>query len=405
MNAQGTSALLELVRAFARGELDKRADVGDGTEPLHRLATGLNMLGAELEVGQAKQRETALTINEVVDRYQRLFEAAFDAVTLSDFDSALFLDANPSAIALFGYSLEELHSMKGRDVAFADGGGTEDFSVSLRREGIAFEEMLFQRKDGSTFWAEHSAAAFTTREGHKRIVGVTRDISDRKRLEQTRFEVIERVMTAQEEERRRISRELHDSLGQLLSSLAMQASCVSGDSEPEVITAALGRICKLSEHAVREVRALSRRLRPPILDELGLPQAAEEHARNVAMLHAIEISVQVVGFDDEERLPANIESALYRMLQEALTNVVKHAQATVSSVLIHRFSDRVRVVVDDDGVGFAEVRAGGLGLLGMRERAKLLDGDITIECTPGGGTTLYVEVPLPPPGAKRVDSG
>jgi signal transduction histidine kinase len=143
-----------------------------------------------------------------------------------------------------------------------------------------------------------------------------------------------------------------------------------------------------------EVHDLSMRLRPRVLDDLGLAAALERLAHEWQARYKIPADV-VIQLD--ERLPGEIETALYRIVQEALTNIARHAQAKSASILIEKHGETVRAIVEDDGVGFDVSTNQGerhLGLLGMRERAELLGGTLTIESTPERGTSVFIEIPL-----------
>ena len=149
------------------------------------------------------------------------------------------------------------------------------------------------------------------------------------------------------------------------------------------------------------MRRLARGLRPSALDELGLVAALESQAAELGQARGLTVDVQTRGLDGE-RLPPPVETTLYRIIQEALTNVVKHAGARAVDVVVRRQAGAAQAIVTDDGCGFdveTALRAPGawthLGLHGMRERAALLDGAVTIESAPGEGTTIYVRIPLP----------
>jgi signal transduction histidine kinase len=197
-----------------------------------------------------------------------------------------------------------------------------------------------------------------------------------------------------EGERARISRELHDSLGQQISSLALQAASVTSQSSATAVDAALAELCRMSKRAAHEVRGLATTLRPPLLDDLGLVDAIKEYASDLGRIHVLDARVEEVGTADPVRLCASVETSLYRIVQEALGNAARHARARVVSVLVHHRSGELRLVVEDDGVGFVpgDVRS-GLGLVGMEERAKLFGGVLSIESSPGVGTAVYVSVP------------
>ena len=148
------------------------------------------------------------------------------------------------------------------------------------------------------------------------------------------------------------------------------------------------------------MRRLARGLRPGVLDELGLVPAVDQLALDHAQLHGIAVDVSAVGFG-LGRVPPAVEAALYRIIQEALTNSVKHSGARTASVVLQRRREMVQAIVSDDGCGFdvegtlrTPAARAQLGLHGMRERAALLDGTVTIESTPGEGTTIYVRVPV-----------
>jgi signal transduction histidine kinase len=166
----------------------------------------------------------------------------------------------------------------------------------------------------------------------------------------------------------------------------------------------------VTARALEEVRQLARGLRPIALDELGLAAALEQYAAEYARAQGIRVEVQVRGVE-AGRLPAAVETALYRIVQEALTNAAKHAAAQTVSIVVRRHGPAVLAIVADDGCGF-DVKAtlgtsgsrAGLGLHGMQERAASLGGSVTIESTPGEGTTVYARIPLAHPGAASDDS-
>lgn len=150
--------------------------------------------------------------------------------------------------------------------------------------------------------------------------------------------------------------------------------------------------------ALEEVHDLALQLRPSVLDDLGLPAALERYVEECRRRYRLRIDLAIHGLDGE-RLPPTVETAVYRIVQEALTNVARHAQASMASVLLERRDQSILAIVEDDGVGFdpAAVRGSGqrLGVYGMHERAELLGGSLTIESQPGSGTSLFVTIPLP----------
>ncbi len=208
-------------------------------------------------------------------------------------------------------------------------------------------------------------------------------------------DAVRRVVTAQEVERRRLARELHDETGQTLTSVMLGLKSVEeglDDHETREAVAALGRQVAATMQGVRRI-ALE--LRPKALDDFGLVSALERLTRTFSTQTGIAVDLEArLGTD--QRLPAEIETALYRIVQEGLTNVAKHAGPSRASVLVTPKNGSILLVLEDDGSGFepATVNGGGIGLEGMRERVELLEGRLTIESSKGAGTTLVVEVPV-----------
>jgi signal transduction histidine kinase len=205
---------------------------------------------------------------------------------------------------------------------------------------------------------------------------------------------LRRVVDAQEIERRRLARELHDETGQALTSIVLGLKMLDEMVNEDKLHNA---IAELREHVVttlHDVRQLAVDLRPKALDDFGLGSALEHLTSTFAEQTGIAVDLQ--NGLGERRLPGEIETTLYRIVQEALTNVVKHAQARNISILLTPREAGVAAVIEDDGKGFDPERApeGRYGLAGMRERVALLDGKITIESNEGLGTTLVVEVPV-----------
>ena len=207
-------------------------------------------------------------------------------------------------------------------------------------------------------------------------------------------DALRRVVSGQELERRRLARELHDETGQALTSILLGLSAVEEAREPDDMRVAASNLRELVVGTLQDVRRLAVQLRPKALDDFGLVAAVEHLVQTFSEATSIRVDFEAPLAD--ERLPAEVETTLYRIVQEALTNIVKHAEASRVSILLVRSSGSATVVIEDDGQGFkpAEVRDGGLGIIGMRERVELHEGRLTVESAPGSGTTLVAEVPL-----------
>lgn len=215
---------------------------------------------------------------------------------------------------------------------------------------------------------------------------------ERAERDQLRTQLLEKVIAAQEEERRRISRELHDQTGQALTSLMVRLQTMNQQCEIPTLKAQFEELRHLTAETLDEVHHLSVELRPRVLDDLGLEAALQRYVQEYHHHYPIDLDLMVVGI---ERLPPAVETALYRIVQEGLTNIARHAQAQTASVLIERRNGRVRAIIEDDGIGFDPKQTNDrLGLYGISERAELLNGTVTIESEPGQGTTIFVEVPV-----------
>ena len=207
-------------------------------------------------------------------------------------------------------------------------------------------------------------------------------------------DALRRVVAGQEVERRRLARELHDETGQALTSILLGLRAVDEAGSGDDVAQALADLRELVVATLQDVRRLAVQLRPKALDDFGLVPALERLAQTFS--ESSGIGVQLEATLGDERLPAEVETTIYRIVQEALTNVVKHAEATEVSILLVRRDSTVTAVLEDNGAGFRPevVRSDSLGLEGMRERVALHDGRLTVESAPGAGTTLRVEVPL-----------
>ena len=215
------------------------------------------------------------------------------------------------------------------------------------------------------------------------------DISER--VERDAFR---RVVEAQELERQRLARELHDETGQALTSVLLGLRSLEEANSEDELRAAATHVRELVVETLQDVRRLAVELRPKALDDFGLVPALERLADSFGEQTGIAVELESTLRD--ERLPPDVETALYRIVQEALTNVVKHARASRVSIVLSRKAGSVAAVIEDDGVGISRDRPeenGGVGLLGMRERVGLLDGRLEIESAPDRGTTIAVDVP------------
>jgi signal transduction histidine kinase len=204
-----------------------------------------------------------------------------------------------------------------------------------------------------------------------------------------------RMVDVQEAERRSISRELHDEVGQSLGALLVDLGSLSTNlPEDRVrIKERLDNMKSVAEHTVGTVRDIALLLRPSMLDDLGLVAALEWQGREVSRRSEMEVSVE--SDNVSESLPDEYKICVYRLVQEALNNAVRHAQARNAKVRVVQTEKRIAIEVSDDGAGFQPDRTRGLGILGMEERVKRLGGTLTVDSMPGRGATIKAELPLP----------
>ena len=305
-------------------------------------------------------------------------------------------------------------------------------SANARNEAFRVEYRL-RRHDGDYRWVIDSAAPRFAPDGaYLGYIGSVLDVTDEKRAEEeirrardeldlrvrertaalsealaalgrqeeVRKELLRRVVTVQEDERRRISRELHDQMGQQLTALMLRlrlAKDAAGEDSPlqEQLRWLEGHAALIS----RDVHRVALELRPTALDDLGLPEALAQYADEWTRRSGVAAELRVNGLG-EGRLPPLVETTIYRAVQEAMTNVLKHAGATRVVVTLNRLKDSASVIIEDDGKGFdgegameSDSRA-RLGLLGMRERVAFAGGTLAIESSPGAGTSVLIRIPI-----------
>jgi PAS domain S-box-containing protein len=347
-------------------------------------------------------RESEERVRLVVDRAPVMIYTARPDTTLDYLNS--------TCVKFLGLPIEKL-----RDNGWMDTAHPEDLDPALRIYYSAVEarkpfvaEYRVRNADGAYRWVLDSGVPRYGPDGSfAGYIGCVIDITERRKAEdqilesRTALEVSHQdiqqlagqMLTAHEDERRRLARELHDDLTQRLARLAIDAGrLVQGDSGNRNVLAAMrDDLVRLSE----DVHALSYRLHPSVLDDLGLVEALKAECDRVARHGALRVDVDASGVP--EALPAEASLCLFRVAQEALRNATRHAQASAVTVLLSPSGKGLQLAVSDNGRGFEPGRArrrASLGLASMRERVRLLDGELDIESTPGRGTTVVARVPV-----------
>ncbi len=227
-----------------------------------------------------------------------------------------------------------------------------------------------------------------------------------KQKETVRLMLLEKIMTVQEEERKRIARELHDETSHAISSIILGLKVLQENSEEYVRQKEITRLRELALHTLEEVHDLAWQLRPSILDKFGLKVAIESYIEEFRKKYPVEFDVIINGIDTE-RLRTDIETAIFRIIQESLTNILKYAKAKSVSVFIVRNQQMISVIIEDDGIGFhvesvlnKDFSKYNLGIRGMQERATLLGGTFNIESEIDEGTVIMVKIPLKDEGGE-----
>jgi PAS domain S-box-containing protein len=376
------------------------------------------------DITQHRKAEEALRTSE--ERLRLIVETATDFAIFTLDEQRRVTSWSPGAEILFGYSEHDIVGRSG-DLLFTPEDRAANIpqheTLTARRDGRAEDERWHLRRDGSRFYA--SGVTRPLPGDHERgYVKIARDLTDRKRMEDelkrahdrlearvaqrtaelveanaARVDLLRRLVTTQEDERRRIARELHDQMGQSLTALLLGLNSIGGRLPPDSpVHEGLRRLRAIADEIGREIHQVALELRPTVLDDLGLQPALAHYVEAWSSRTGI-----VVDFHSgqwTERLSPHCETALYRVAQEALTNVARHAHARQVSVVLDRRDRDLLLIIEDDGMGFdvdAAVDAarghGRLGLLGMRERLAAVGGTLDIESSSGSGTTIFARAP------------
>ena len=347
-----------------------------------------------LEVAQQELQATG-------ERYRELFESASDAIWLHDLEGNI-VAANKASAALTGYSLEKLSTIKPRNL-FAKSclESINHIEDSLLKNGASghLSEVKIIRKDKSEAHVQLSTNPIFI---SGQIVGfqhIARDITEQKRMQENLRFYLHQVTRAQEEERKRIAREIHDESVQSLASLAHKIEAIATEKGrlPKDVIHYLKGLWSETKNIMDGLRRFSHELRPGVLDQVGLGSALELLVEELNREQNISTSLEISG--SERRLEPEVELALFRIAQEALSNVRRHSEAKKAAIKLLFTNRKVKLTVSDDGRGFQLPKVlgdlateGKLGLVGMQERTHLLNGKFSIESIVGKGTKVVVEV-------------
>ncbi len=360
--------------------------------------------GVQRDITDRKRAEQSLRASE--ERFRATFDNAGIGMALVDLEGHP-LKSNPALQRMLGYSDEELNGMAFTEFTHRDD-RVRDFETHLelaqgKRDRYEMEKRYIT-KDGRVIWGRLTVSLVRGMNGRpEHVVAMVEDVTERKQAAhelQRSFEQLRalaaRLESVREEERKRVAREIHDGLGQALTAIKLDLASLTGDlSEDQGARAQkAASIMKLADETIQLVRRISTELRPGILDDLGLLAAVEWAAEEFETRTGTECRLKLPPDDidiDPERA-----TAVFRILQETLTNVARHAGASQVDVRLAEQNGDLCLEVHDNGKGIGEAQlasGGSLGILGMRERAVLLKGELTIRGDPGKGTTVSVRIP------------
>lgn len=360
-----------------------------------------------LKHSEEKPRSTELALKVSELRYRRLFETAQDGILILNADSGKIDDVNPFLTDMLGYSREQLLGNKLWDIVpFKDVDASKAEFRELQREAyVRYDDVPLETSAGKSINVEFVSNIYKV--NLDRVVQCNiRDITKRRQAEKKlkeysrKLQVLSRrLVEAQETERKNIARELHDEIGQALTVMQLNLQALLQSPESKTLAPRLKESLEVVEHVLEQVHDISFNLRPLILDDLGLEPALRWFTKRQAALVGLQAKFKADLL--KQRLDPVIETECFRVAQEALTNVVRHAQAKTLSVELRKEAGQLHLRVHDDGIGFdvgavreQAVRGASLGLLSMEERAALAGGGLKFTSAPKQGTKVHAWFPL-----------
>jgi PAS domain S-box-containing protein len=386
---------------------------------------------AELEALESERARVQKALQDSEERYRALYEENPSMYFTVD-PEGIVRSVNPFGARQLGYEVAELEGQPVLNVFHPEDRDKvrEQLEACLRQPRKVLDwEFRKIRKDGAVMWVREMARAVRNAQGNAVVLIVCEDITGRRRVEeelkQAHDEMEQRVrertaalrdseaalrrsqdelralagrlLTAQEDERRRLAREMHDDLTQRLAALAMRCGKIAAGStaKSSTVQEEMSAVCRELQDLSSDAQAFSRRLHPAILEDLGLVDALQASVDAFTAATGIPATLRTRGVPED--LPKELALPLYRIAQEALRNVEKHASAPSATISLLALEGELTLSIEDTGGGFdrAAVRGGGgLGLASMEERARLIGAEFIVDARPGDGTVIEVRVPL-----------
>lgn len=371
------------------------------TDREHALVEAGIALASELELDAILHKLVATAATLTGARYAALGVIGDDGASLDRFVTHGLTDAEhavigvpPEGRGVLGAVIREARPIRLRDLT-RDSAAVgfppnhppmrSFLGVPILLRGSVYGNLYLTEKEGGEDFTEEDQDLTTLLAAQAAVA-----IENARRVER---DALARAVEAQETERRRLARELHDGTGQALTSILLGLSSVERSATLEEARAAAVGLRELVVSTLQDVRRLAVELRPKALDDFGLGPALERLGQSVRETSGVD--VQVGAHLSGARLPADVETAVYRIAQEALANVLRHAAAAHASIVVTRREGSASIVIEDDGRGFdVSAPVEGMGLAAMRERVRLLDGTMAVESRRGRGTTIIVELPI-----------
>lgn len=336
--------------------------------------------------------------------YRYLFANASDAIWVHDMEGRMLV-ANKACEKLTGYNRRELVGMRASRFLTPESLDTAREVRHKLFDGETLEQPYEQRlvrKDGKTRILMMATSLVVIGGEVKGFQHIARDVTEEKEMQENMRYYVQQITRVQEDERKRIARELHDDMAPLLLLLLQRLDAISSRPRPKLpdwLKKELEGARKQAVEALEGLRRCAQDLRPRILDDLGLIPALEWMTENLGKKYGVDARVEING--TEHNLPSEVQLLLFRIAQEALSNIRRHSRASQALVKLEFGKDRVRMTVSDNGHGFelpekpeSLASNGKLGIIGMHERARLLGGSLKIQSELGKGTQVVAEVPL-----------
>ena len=361
---------------------------------LYRSARDL----AEIELAERRRAEKALRFSE--SRYRSVFDSATDGLLILRPDGTI-IEANPAACTLHGYEPGRLEGTQIQAlVAPSSQEHYRTFLQQIQRTGSVELDSVNLRRDGEPVEVQVRGTGFQY-DNEPRVLAILTDVTERRRVEKRQRLLARQALQAQEEERARVSRDLHDELGQIITALRLEIDLLRRSPPPTSATSptTFSIATDLVDKAAAELRRICRGLRPPLLDDLGIEPAVHQLVETFEQHTGKQVQIEVALADPEPGLTIDVALCTYRILQEALTNIARHSDAQTVSISLVRDGDDLLLSVYDDGQGFElDLSDGrGFGLAGMHERSHLIGATLMIRSIPREGTRIELRAPLVKP--------